>query len=108
VDLMIGGNYKSGWPGSQRMLIPEDNLIANNTIVKTGGGTAVAAAVADSQPPLDAFHFKPNRFENNVVFGGRIKLDPVPAGFVIKDPGRPAVPNPLTASDTGPDWMKAK
>jgi poly(beta-D-mannuronate) lyase len=97
-DLTIGGNYKSGWPGSQRILIPEDNLISGNVIVKTGGGTAVNGAAQDRNPPLDGFSFKHNRFANNIVFGGEIRLNPMPDGF--------ASPRVLTPDDVGPRKLR--
>ncbi|RPI18140.1 MAG: hypothetical protein EHM65_02445, partial [Acidobacteriales bacterium] len=105
-DLILGGNYKSGWPGSQRVLIPEDNFIANNVIVKAGGGTVAEAPVQDSNPPLDVFKFKPNRFEGNIVFGGEVRLEPRPDGFISKDPRPVAAPQPLSPADVGPSWAK--
>ena len=101
-DLMMGGNYKSGWPASQRFLLPEDNLIGENVIVKHGGGVAAEATAADVAPPLDAFHFQPNRFVNNTLYGGTTALP----GFTTKDPGlAPALPiKPLTPADVGPSW----
>jgi poly(beta-D-mannuronate) lyase len=101
-DLVIGGNYKSGWPGSQRFLLPEDNLIAENVIVKHAGGVAAEATAADIAPPLDAFHFQPNRLVNNTLFGGTTVLP----GFATKAPGLAPTPaiKPLTSSDVGPAW----
>jgi poly(beta-D-mannuronate) lyase len=109
VDLMIGGNYKSGWPASQRMLLPEDDAIAGNVIVKHGGGIAIDAPAQDTAPPLDAFHFKPQRFAANIVSGGEIRLNPVPAGIEVK-PAIPAPPRPKTLGpgDVGPLWMRAR
>jgi poly(beta-D-mannuronate) lyase len=89
-DLILGGGYKSGWPASQRVLLPEANRIAENVIVRTGGA-AVDTAKQDTAPPLDAFHFEPNRLDGN-----RIVSD--------KDVPRPAVPTTLTAKDVGPRW----
>jgi poly(beta-D-mannuronate) lyase len=108
-DLMIGGNYKSGWPGSQRFLFPEDNAISGNVIIKSGGGTAVDAAALDTNPPLDAFHFKPNRFAENMIFGGDIRITPVPIGLVGKNPKlrpSPAPHMPLRAGDVGPSFQR--
>jgi poly(beta-D-mannuronate) lyase len=91
-DIIIGGNYKSGWPESQRMLFPEDNLIANNLIAKTGGGTVVEETVPDTKPPLDSFHFKPNHFVGNMVFGGEVRLSTA-EGFTTIDPKLIASPD---------------
>lgn len=105
-DITVGGNYKSGWPGAQRVLLPEDNLIANNLIIKTKGSTVLETTVQDSQAPLDGFSFKPNRFASNVVFGGEAVI---PEGFTRagadKMPPAPQV-KPLTVADVGPEWMR--
>ena len=108
-DLIVGGNYKSGWPASQRILLPEDNHIADNVFVKTAGGPSVESPEQDTAPPLDSFHFKPNRFEGNLVSGGELKLNPPPTrGFTVWKTGGVNVPTPkpLHPDQVGPQWMR--
>jgi hypothetical protein len=108
-DLIIGSGYKSGWPKSQRVLVPDGLTIARNVIIKPTGGDAVIGATADRNPPLDKFEFKPNRFEDNVVIGdgARITLDAAKGGFATRaePPERPK-PKPLRPQDVGPAWRK--
>jgi poly(beta-D-mannuronate) lyase len=108
-DLVLGGSYKSGWPGSQRILLPEDNQIAANVLVKTAGGVAIEAPAQDPDPPLDAFHFQPNRLEGNLVSGGEVHLNPVPTrGLTVWKTGGVNVPSPkpLAPDQVGPLWMR--
>lgn len=108
-DLTIGSSYKSGWPQSQRILIPEDNLIAENRIVKLSDETAIDGAEQDSFPPLDTFHFAPNRFTANIVAGGTVRLMPMPKGIALRNPATMAdnaVPPTLKPDDVGPAWIQ--
>jgi poly(beta-D-mannuronate) lyase len=110
-ELMIGGNYKSGWPAQQRILLPEDNHIDANTFVKTGaGGVSMDEAAQDSAPPLDSFHFKPNRYDGNLISGGEVRLNPLPTkGLTIWKSGGVNVPSakPLTPEQVGPRWAQS-
>ena len=62
---------------SQRVLLPEGSRIADNVFVKANGGVSLESPEHDSAPPLDSFHFQPNRFEGNVVSGGEVRLTPM-------------------------------
>lgn len=83
--ITIGSAYKSGWPASQRVLIPENNRISNN-IVKKSSGNVMMAPVQDVNSPLDIFTFQPNLYEGNIVYGGTISINPVPSGITAMDP----------------------
>ena len=108
-DLIVGSGYKSGWPKSQRVLLPEGLTVAKNTIIKPSGGDVIVGTTPDRNPPLDRFVFEPNRFEGNVVVGdsAQITLDAAKPGFATRaePPHRPK-PKPLTAQDVGPAWRK--
>jgi poly(beta-D-mannuronate) lyase len=84
-DLVIGSDYKSGWPARQRVLLPENCFIANNLISRTDGGVAVSITAPDTTAPLDRLAFAGNRYDGNLVSGGTIKADapPPPAGIAI-------------------------
>ena len=60
-------------------------------------------------PPLDAFHFAPNRFTANIVTGGTVRLMPMPKGIALRDPatlGDIAMPPTLKPGDVGPRWVQ--
>jgi len=108
-DLLLGGDYKAGWPGSQQVLLPEDNRIADNVLVKTAGGVSIDAPVQDSAPPLDGLRFQPNRLEGNLVSGGEVRLIPAPTrGLTIWKSGGVNVPSakPLSPGQVGPPWAR--
>lgn len=87
LDLIVGSGYKSSWPDQQRVLIPENNKISNNLIVKMNGSTSVSSPEIDTAAPLDVFTFAPNTYEGNIVYGGAIDLKPMPpSGFSTKNP----------------------
>ncbi len=116
VDLLLGNGYKSAWPRAQRVLLPEQNQIADNLIIKSKGGTAIDRPKQDTVAPLDRFIFAPNEFSGNVVLGGTVALDPAPAGIaVLAATAKPAatagvaVPlRQLTPADVGPAWVIAR
>ena len=99
----IGFDYKNHWSDLQMVLIPENNVFVNNLIYKCKYN-AINVADQDSSPPLDFLKFKPNYFENNIVNGGGVNIDPVPSGIkdinpnlLLYDDGlfRPAQNSPL-------------
>jgi poly(beta-D-mannuronate) lyase len=81
----IGFSYKNQWPEVQMVLLPENNRFINN-LVCNSGKHSITMAVQDKNPPLDFLSFSPNRFEGNIVSGGALNLDPVPAGIRSADP----------------------
>jgi len=106
-DLNVGSGYKSGWPKSQRVLVPDGLTISKNVVVKPKGGDAVIGATHDRDPPLDKFEFKPNRFEGNTIVGdgAAVVFEPAKSGFVARtDPPPRPKPTLLTAQDVGPAW----
>lgn len=108
-DLVIGGNYKSGWPQSQRILLPEANHIAENTFVRPNGGVSIEGPAPDTAPPLDTFRFQPNQFSGNLVSGGELHLTPAPTkGFTVWKSGGANIPTakPLLPAQVGPAWMR--
>lgn len=81
----IGYNYKNQWPSLQMVLFPENNKFINN-LVYNSKGNAINIEVLDLTPPLDAFKFKPNFFEGNLVFGQQVCNVSLPAGIKNVDP----------------------
>jgi poly(beta-D-mannuronate) lyase len=81
----IGYNYKNQWPSLQMVLFPENNKFVNN-LVYNCEGNAVNIEILDSSSPLDAFKFKPNFFEGNLVFGSQICNVSLPSGITKADP----------------------
>jgi hypothetical protein len=109
-DLVLGGNYKSGWPASQRMLLPENNRIAENVFVREDGGVSIDAPSQDTAAPLDGFRFEANRYSGNLVSGGEVRITPMPArGFTIWKTDRSNVPSPkpLKPEQVGPLWGRS-
>lgn len=88
IDIHIGASYKANWEKSQRVLIPENNTIANNLIYKPKGGTAITRPEQDKKAPLDILSFQPNEFKGNIVSGGKIDLQATSTGIkIVDDPG---------------------
>jgi poly(beta-D-mannuronate) lyase len=85
-DIVIGAGYMRGWPESQRVLLPERNTFINNAIQKSNNGMAISYPKQDENPPLNKFKFQPNIFDANVVYGGKIELNPLPKGIRIENP----------------------
>lgn len=105
----IGAAYKVSWPTAQRVLLPENNTIANNVIVKNSG-TAIRSPVQDRNPPLDIFSFQLNIYEGNVIYGATLSMNPAPAsGIITQNPlisltnglYRPSGSSPLINAATG-------
>ena len=67
------------------VLFPENNKFVNN-LVYNCKGNAINIEVLDRTPPLDAFKFKPNFFEGNLVFGQQVCNVSLPAGIKNSDP----------------------
>lgn len=82
----FGSNYKSRWSVNQLVLLPENNLIINNLIMNCKSGTAINIPIQDKNPPLDFLTFQPNKFEGNIVFGGKVNIDPLLSGIKTIDP----------------------
>jgi poly(beta-D-mannuronate) lyase len=88
IDIHIGASYKANWDRSQRVLIPENNTIANNLIYKTNDGTAIAIPQQDESEPLNVLRFQLNIFMGNIVSGGKIDLQTKPSGILeVDNPG---------------------
>lgn len=85
IDIHIGASYKANWNQSQRVLIPENNIITNNLIYKTKGGKAIAIPQQDKSAPLDILSFQENIFKGNIVSGAEIDLPTNPFGILVVD-----------------------
>lgn len=81
----IGYNYKNQWPSLQMVLFPENNKFINN-LVYNCEGNAVNIEILDTTSPLNAFTFKPNFFDGNLVFGSQICNVSLPSGITKADP----------------------
>lgn len=80
-DLEIGYWYKKSWPKMQMVLLPEECLIANNSMIRPRGGASIIGAVQDKSAPLEGFSFKPNIFRDNTLLGGKNDYAPAERGF---------------------------
>ena len=114
-DLIIGGGYKSRWPESQLVLLPEGCLIQNNRFVQPGGKPSVTGSVIETNPPLDRFSFKPNQYSGNSLIGGANEFAPSNAGFKCQpapanwtEAKESAAFKPLTPAEVGPSWVRTK
>ena len=114
-DLDMGSReYKKHWPAHQNVLIPEFCIFSHNMVYRPQGGASVIGATVDTQAPLDQFHFDPNVFEGNVLWGGLNTLAsmtgfeerPIPKDWVEHE----ALSGfkQLQASDVGPNWLNYK
>jgi len=114
-DLQIGGSYKSSWPQRQLVLIPEGCLIESNRFVRPKGGASVVGAIPDTNPPVNRFSFKPNRYAGNLLIGGDNGFAPALDGFKQQPvPGDWSEQQELmnfkvlTPAEVGPDWLNEK
>jgi len=80
----IGFAYQNHWPDLQMVLLPENNRIVNN-IVYNCKENAINVAIQDKNPPLDIFHFKPNTFEGNIIWGSKMNVA-IPDGVKLLNP----------------------
>jgi poly(beta-D-mannuronate) lyase len=119
-DFLMGFRYKNKWPAIQLILIPENNSVINNFIVKSHGLPVVEETVQDTRPPFDVVKFRPNIYEGNICLGG-IVLPSVINGFKMidlkskdkvvsyspKDYGLPQNLNEdiLLNEEVGPSWL---
>ncbi|WP_248928540.1 chondroitinase-B domain-containing protein [Paenibacillus hamazuiensis] len=110
LGIEVGGGYKVGWPQAQRVLLPENNTIANN-VVKTDNVKTFTSPVQDTAAPLNIFSFAPNTYQGNIVYGGANGLNPAPSsGITTADPllslaqdglNRPSSGSPVINSAVG-------
>ena len=112
-DLDIGDReYKKHWPIHQNVLIPESCEFIKNISYRSRGGVAVVGAQVDNRPPLDQFHFEPNTFIDNFLYGGKnifpstnglIEID-----FPINWSESQIEKNMqiISSDDVGPNWKK--
>ena len=105
-DFILGSNYKSGWPKSQRVLLPENVTIAGNLIIRNDNGAVITRPTQDRTPPLDTFEFKPSGFRDNRHNGGRIDVEAAELGFTTVNTIERPRTEPLTIDDVGPVWAK--
>ncbi|GAA4877275.1 hypothetical protein GCM10023310_66460 [Paenibacillus vulneris] len=122
-DMDIGIGYKTAWPSKQRILLPEQNEISDNVIVKERGESLT---FADQDPEVMEITFAPNYYANNQM-DVPDKAALLPPGFVHQELQTHALGNtgyvcsadlgkevgwggraPLSADEVGPDWTKAK
>jgi hypothetical protein len=80
----IGFNYENHWPDIQMVLLPQNNRIENNVIYNCKQN-AINIAIADKNPPLDIFKFKPNIFEGNIIWGSKMNVE-TPSGVKLLNP----------------------
>lgn len=113
-DLEIGFGYKKHWPKNQMVLMPENCRITDNLFFRPKGGDSVIGTVPETAPPLDKLRFEPNRYSDNIVFGGTVAYAPAADGFKIEkipadwsEEKETAKHKPLTPSDVGPPWVNA-
>lgn len=81
--------YKGTWPAHQRVMFPENNVIADNIITKAKGSVTEAIYMnkQDTAPPLNIFTFQPNILNGNIVYGGAATLNRDVPPIRTIDPG---------------------
>ena len=113
----IGFAYKNDWPELQMVLLPENNQFVNNVVFNCKGNS-LNVAVQDIEKPLDIFQFKQNEFEENIVWGSKTSILPIPKGIKYELPKYSISKNglyqfdmmnkndfqPLTAKEVGTRW----
>lgn len=119
-DLDMGIGYTAGWPKRQRVLLPENNRLADNVIVKERG---VSYTEAKQDPSVIDMVFVPNRFENNIVSYPQEEGVLLPEGIaygevaLVQDEtglARPAadgttrLPGLMQEDQVGPGWASRK
>lgn len=107
VDIELGTFYKNHWPRYQMILLPEGNQVTRNIICKPTGGKVIHCIQRDLAPPLEGFHFMPNCFADNEVYGSA--LEPIiEIGFRCSSwPCEMGIdPVMISKTDqTGPAWL---
>jgi hypothetical protein len=94
------------------VLIPESCEFIKNISYRPRGGIAVIGAHVDTRTPLDQFHFEPNTFIDNFLYGGKnifpstnglIEID-----FPINWSESQIEKNMqiISSDDVGPNWKK--
>ncbi len=127
--LQLGDSYKKHWPEMQMCLLPENNTIKNNLIMNCAESN-VEVLHPDAEAVTSFLQFAPNKFEGNVVVGGKVLGVDKNEGitqkevkgstdknglFIAKDlkgvgadeyVNKSAECHPLKPSEVGPSWMK--
>jgi poly(beta-D-mannuronate) lyase len=135
-DLLVGSGYATGWPGSQRILLPDNLTFTNNLFVarRDPQREMVRLVLEDEKAQLLPADARPRPVigRNNFLFGARV-ADSLPKefGFRTEDPKlmteadglyRPAPDSPAISggfdaagmrnyppigpADVGPAWNK--
>ena len=127
--LQLGDSYKKHWPEMQMCLLPENNTIKNNLIMNCAESN-VEVLHPDAEAVTSFLQFAPNKFEGNVVVGGKVLGVDKNEGitqkevkgstdknglFIAKDlkgvgadeyVTKSVECHPLKPSEVGPSWMK--
>jgi len=115
----IGYSYKNDWPELQMVLLPQNNQFVKNVIYNCRG-YSVNIVKQDSLKPLNIFHFKPNTFSGNIVYGKSTCNTAMPVGINVQNPdlrtGKDGIYRfdfknntnltPLKPENVGPEWIK--
>ncbi len=113
-DLEVGSDYKKHWPEEQLVLLPSDCEFSGNRFIRPAGGTSVELATPDPKIPATISRQTPNRYRENILWGGK----PAPAGAEAGCKAMPLPANwseakelsgfhPLTLAEVGPSWVNA-
>lgn len=123
IGINVGSSYNPNPAADQRMLLPENNKVVNNIVLKTNGGIGISVTQPINNPILNKFKFAPNILEGNITFGS--ETNSKVSGISVKNPqmslknglyqlekdsefldkGMKTKYKPLTASEVGPNWV---
>jgi parallel beta-helix repeat protein len=109
-DIWVGFNYMDKWPRYQYVLLPEENTISDNLVVKHKG---TAYRIEQPAPRFEAFTSRPNLYSGNKLYA-ESKPDNLNAGIEYLSIRQFAEKKtlsqykPLTKNDVGPVWMRKK
>ena len=106
-DIWIGFNYMDKWPRYQYILLPSNNIIRDNKVVKAQG---IAYRIEKANSQWEHFNTTSNQYSNNKLFAlsaptntyQGIQFVPIKQ---FKQNKALANFKPLTKADVGPDWM---
>jgi poly(beta-D-mannuronate) lyase len=109
-DIWVGFNYLDKWPRYQYVLLPSDNVISQNQVVKTKG---TGFRIEKSVPEFEHFNSKPNKYTGNKLYiesqaeNPNIGIQYLPLKQFNEEKALSQF-KPLTKEDVGPGWMREK
>lgn len=85
-DILMGFHYKDKWPSIQLILLPENNSVRDNFILKDPGLEILEQTSQDMTPPFNVVTIRRNNYEGNVCVGGVLTSTTARSGFIMHTP----------------------